>query len=206
MPIGINGVEQVVLHAAKHQDTGVDEVSVAALSGLLADDQHVLDAEVTAVAIALTQKAAASGVASLSAASLVVQKPADRLAKANFEITLNKLLKGAGAGADPTEIDVPSGLPSGVIAIWTGTIATIPSGYVICDGLNSTPNLLTKFIEGVATAATNPGATGGDTSKTTSSYAGEYAQSGGGILTSTHSHSISDIRPLFYDVAYIMKT
>ncbi len=95
-------------HKTKHQDTGPDEISVAALSGLLADDQHVLDAEVTAVAIPLAQKAAASGVASLNAASLVVQKPADRLTKANLEITLNKLLKGAGAGADPTEIDVPA--------------------------------------------------------------------------------------------------
>ena len=95
----------LVLHATKHQDGGDDEVGVAALTGLLADDQHVLDAEVTAVAIALTQKAAASGVASLSATSLVVQKPADRLGLANFEWTADKLLKGAGAGADPTEVE-----------------------------------------------------------------------------------------------------
>ena len=39
-------------HSARHEDTGADEISVTALSGLLADDQHVLDAEVTAVAIA----------------------------------------------------------------------------------------------------------------------------------------------------------
>lgn len=39
-------------HAASHQDGGGDEVSVAALSGLLADDQHVLDTEVTAVIVA----------------------------------------------------------------------------------------------------------------------------------------------------------
>ncbi len=51
--------------------------------------------------------------------------------------------------------------PSGTIILWHGTIANIPSGWVICDGNNSTPNLLTRFIEGVATAATNPGATGG---------------------------------------------
>jgi len=101
-------VTKVRAHKTKHQDGGADELSVAALSGLLANDQHVLDAEVTAVAIPLAQKAAASGVASLNASSLVVQKPADRLSKANFEITLDKLLKGAGAGADPTEIDVPA--------------------------------------------------------------------------------------------------
>lgn len=37
-------------HAASHQNGGGDEVSVAGLSGLLADDQHVLDAEVVTAA------------------------------------------------------------------------------------------------------------------------------------------------------------
>ncbi len=40
-------------HAAAHQDGGNDEVSVVGLSGLLADDQHVIDAEaVSAVEVA----------------------------------------------------------------------------------------------------------------------------------------------------------
>ena len=39
----------VSAHSARHEDTGADEISVAALSGLLADDQHVLDAEVKLV-------------------------------------------------------------------------------------------------------------------------------------------------------------
>ena len=33
-------------HKTTHENTGTDEISVAGLSGLLADDQHVLDAEV----------------------------------------------------------------------------------------------------------------------------------------------------------------
>lgn len=41
-------------HHARHENGGADEVEVTGLSGLLADDQHVLDAEVTAVAIAKT--------------------------------------------------------------------------------------------------------------------------------------------------------
>ena len=40
-------------HKTRHQDAGADEISVTGLSGLLADDQHVLDSEVTAVALAL---------------------------------------------------------------------------------------------------------------------------------------------------------
>lgn len=56
---------------------------------------------------------------------------------------------------------VKNSVPSGLIALWHGTIATIPTGWVICDGNNSTPNLLNKFVRGVVTAATNPGTTGG---------------------------------------------
>lgn len=40
-------------HKTSHQDGGTDELSVAALSGLLADDQHVLDSEVVSAATAL---------------------------------------------------------------------------------------------------------------------------------------------------------
>jgi len=43
-------------HAASHQNGGLDEVNVGGLSGLLADDQHVLDAEVLLVAAALIHK------------------------------------------------------------------------------------------------------------------------------------------------------
>lgn len=40
-------------HGPTHEDGGADEIDVTGLSGLLADDQHVLDAEVLAVAAAL---------------------------------------------------------------------------------------------------------------------------------------------------------
>lgn len=55
-------------------------------------------------------------------------------------------------------------IPSGLIAMWHGLIANIPSGWKICDGNNGTPNLLGKFIRSVPTAATNPGTTGGNDS------------------------------------------
>ena len=97
------------------------------------------------------------------------------------------------------------------IVIWAGTIANIPAGFVICDGNNGTPNLLTRFLEGVATAATNPGTTGGATAKTTgvpSATTIVTPGSGGNPYAgdATHTHSITDIRPLYYDVAFIMKT
>jgi len=42
-------------------------------------------------------------------------------------------------------------VPSGVIAMWHGASNAIPSGWVICDGNNSTPNLTDKFIKSTGT-------------------------------------------------------
>lgn len=81
----------------------------------------------------------ASGLATLSASSLVVQKPADRLSKANFEITLNKFLKGAGVGADPTDEAQLAWTGAALLDAGTGakirlTIAGGASGVArVCD-------------------------------------------------------------------------
>jgi hypothetical protein len=59
-----------------------------------------------------------------------------------------------------------SELPQGGIIMWHGTLANIPGGYTLCDGNNGTPNLLDKFVIGVANAVTDPGSTGGSYSLT----------------------------------------
>ena len=38
--------------------------------------------------------------------------------------------------------------PSGGIIMWSGTIATIPSGWLLCNGTSGTPDLRNKFIVG----------------------------------------------------------
>lgn len=37
---------------------------------------------------------------------------------------------------------------SGVIVMWSGSIATIPSGWVLCNGSNGTPDLRNRFVIG----------------------------------------------------------
>ena len=37
---------------------------------------------------------------------------------------------------------------SGMIIIWSGAANAIPTGWVLCDGTNSTPNLAGKFVVG----------------------------------------------------------
>ena len=91
---------------------------------------------------------------------------------ADQAVTLAKLPHGTGSndgkflrannGADPTfeTIPTPSGFVTGMIIMWNSTVASIPSGFVLCDGNNSTPDLRDKFIVGVkqddsGTAKTN---------------------------------------------------
>jgi hypothetical protein len=54
-------------------------------------------------------------------------------------------------------------LPAGVIVMWSGVAATIPSGWSLCDGSNGTPDLRDRFIVG-AGSTYSPGNTGGTTS------------------------------------------
>jgi len=56
----------------------------------------------------------------------------------------------------------PSSVPSGCILIWSGSTGSIPSGFVICDGTNGTPDLRNSFILGAGNSYT-VGQTGGST-------------------------------------------
>ena len=42
-------------------------------------------------------------------------------------------------------------IPTGVITMWYGSIASIPSGWYLCDGTNGTPNLRDRFVVGAGT-------------------------------------------------------
>ncbi len=57
-----------------------------------------------------------------------------------------------------------AGLPVGVIVMWSGTINAIPSGFKLCDGTDSTPNLVNRFIKGAKDdIGPKPGDLGGST-------------------------------------------
>ena len=71
-------------------------------------------------------------------------------------------------------------LPSGVIVIWSGSTGSIPSGWVLCNGSNSTPDLRDRFVVG-AGSAYSVGNTGGSSSVTLSTS-----------QIPAHNHGISD--------------
>ena len=132
----------------------------------------------------------------------------------------------AGDGSALTGIQ---GIPSGVIMMWSGAVNAIPSGFVLCNGQNGTPNLIDKFVVGAASVY-SVGDTGGATTDTVSlSVSGStgsstsqaydartnYNQQAGHMIIAlrTHSHSFSgsgsatvNTLPPYYALCYIMKT
>jgi hypothetical protein len=53
-------------------------------------------------------------------------------------------------------------VPSGCILLWSGSTGSIPSGFLLCDGTNGTPDLRNSFIVGAGNNYT-VGQTGGST-------------------------------------------
>jgi len=62
-------------------------------------------------------------------------------------------------GVQPT---TQASIPSGLISLWSGAIGSIPSGWLLCDGTNGTPNLKDRFIVGAGNLY-SVGGTGGST-------------------------------------------
>lgn len=59
--------------------------------------------------------------------------------------TSGQALLSAGSGATPTWGNI---FVTGMIMMWSGTIATIPSGWALCNGSNGTPDLRNRFVIG----------------------------------------------------------
>jgi microcystin-dependent protein len=85
-----------------------------------------------------------------------------------------------------------SPIPSGFIGMWSGSIATIPVGWLLCDGNNGTPNLTDKFVIG-AGGAYAVGASGGSSTQTlTVGNLPAHTHSGISDSGGAHTHSITD--------------
>ena len=96
----------------------------------------------------------------------------------------------AASGTNTTQLAttafvLANGVPSGSILMWSGTIATIPTGWYLCDGTNGTPNLTNRFIIGAD-------ADDGGVAKT--SVTGSATLSGGSkdAIVVEHNHTATD--------------
>ena len=94
-----------------------------------------------------------------------------------------------GDGSSLTGIE---GVPSGIIAMWSGSDASIPSGWNLCNGSNGTPDLRDRFIVGSGSSYST-GNTGGASSVTPSGSVNVSGLSAGSTTLSTsqipsHNH------------------
>ena len=121
-------------------------------------------------------------------------------------------------------VDVSSIIPSGIIVAWSGNESNIPSGWVLCNGQNNTPDLRGRFILGVSDShAVN--STGGEETHTlsinempsynhlnaTAGNSGAGLETGVGSIangyptTSTGGNQPHNNMPPYYALCYIMK-
>ena len=82
---------------------------------------------------------------------------------------------------------VASSLPAGVIVMWSGLLANVPAGWVLCDGQNGTPDLRDKFVKGWS-AGVDPGGIGGSATYTPAGTVSTPTFTGDAL--STHSHGV----------------
>jgi hypothetical protein len=70
----------------------------------------------------------------------------------------------------------PSSVPSGCILLWSGSIGSIPAGFVLCNGLNSTPDLRDRFVVGAG-----------------SSYAVDATGGSANAIVVSHNHTATSV-------------
>jgi hypothetical protein len=74
------------------------------------------------------------------------------VANGNVVVTGSLIIAGTGGGV----------IPPGGIIMWSGSEANIPTGWLLCNGSNGTPDLRNRFVVGAGTGSSYAvGATGG---------------------------------------------
>jgi len=95
-----------------------------------------------------------------------------------------QVLLSAGGSTTPTW---GNAFVAGMIMMWSGTIATIPSGWLLCNGSSGTPDLRNRFIIGAHSDDSG-------TAKTT--VTGTSTQTGGSkdaiVVSHTHTATVTD--------------
>jgi hypothetical protein len=116
---------------------------------------------------------------------------ASQAAAGSKQIATTEYVKSAISGLTTTSPTVSQTIPTGVIMMWSGATSAIPSGFRICDGTNSTPDLRNKFIIGAGSTYT-VGVTGGTADAVVASHTHTASSSFAGDSLSAHTHGVTD--------------
>jgi hypothetical protein len=135
-----------------------------------------IDTEFTAIASAIASKSDSNS-PTFTGTPLA---PTATAGTNNTQIATTAFVSTAAAAAFPT----------GGIIMWSGSIASIPTGWALCDGTNGTPNLRDRFVIGAGSSYAVD-ATGGskDAVVVSHSHSGSVSGTTGGA--GGHSHNIT---------------
>lgn len=92
----------------------------------------------------------------------------------------------SAAGVIPAA-NLSSGIPTGVIVMWSGAISAIPAGWYLCNGANSTPDLRGRF---VIAAQADSGETY-DVGDTGNGTIPEHSHAAGTLTGGAHTHTVN---------------
>jgi len=125
-----------------------------------------------------------TGAATLTANNVILGNGSSAVAFVAPGTTGNLLTSN---GTTWTSTAAPTAFVTGMILMWSGTIATIPSGFLLCNGSSGTPDLRDKFIIGA-------NADSGGAAKT--NITGTPSQTGGTkdaiVVSHTHTATVTD--------------
>jgi len=103
------------------------------------------------------------------------------------DLIVNSIVQVIYDGTQFQIINPSSNIPSGVIVMWSGSIASIPVSWYLCNGSNGTPDLRNKFIVGAY--SDNAGVAN-------TTITGSSTQTGGSadavVVSHTHTASVTD--------------
>jgi hypothetical protein len=96
-----------------------------------------IDTEFNAIASAISSKADTNSPTFTGTPLAPTQATAST---SNTQIATTAFVQAAIAAANL--------VPSGTIVLWSGSVASIPTGWVLCNGSNGTPDLRNRFVVG----------------------------------------------------------
>ena len=88
---------------------------------------------------------------------------------------------------------------SGMIMLWSGSTGSIPSGWVLCNGSNSTPDLRNRFVVGAGNNYSVGNTGGSDTVTLSTTHMPSHTHSFSG--SHSHSHNINNHTHSFSDTS-----
>lgn len=125
--------------------------------------------------------------------TLTIAKPTIGGSEDTWGATINTALDGIVTAVNANEAAVAAVVtfPAGGIIMWSGSVATIPAGWNLCDGTSSTPDLRNRFVVGAGDTY-SPDDTGGSDSVTlTTAQMPSHSHSGSTNTAGNHSHTVS---------------